>query len=515
MPNSSVYDMALRFRHPGWRFVCLLALLPWHASASIVSEWNKVALAEVRVASKQGPPVIARALAIAHTCIYDAWAAYDSKAVGTTLGGSLRRPAPERTDANMAQAISFAAYRCLGNLFPKPDAQTRLTAAMVALGYDPLDGSQDLTTPTGIGNVTAQAVIDARRNDGSNQYGDLNPKLDLSPGLAYSDYTGYSPRNRPMGFCMPAMPLCPPLVIDDKVHWQPLISDGGVTQSFNAPQWGQVRSFSLGTPAQVDAYSKYVPAPDIQSTDPKRYKSNVDDLLKYSSGLTPDRKLIVEYWADGPNSELPPGHWGLFAQFVSQRDHYSIGQDAKMFFAMHNALFDAGIVSWQLKRKYDGVRPITAIRFLYQGMSVKAWGGPGRPTESIQGEKWIPYNPGSNLTPTFPGFVSGHSTFSRSAATVLQLFTGSDIFGFSTVVPANFGRVESGIPLVPTMIKFATFDEAANQAGISRLYAGIHFSDDNVLGQTLGQLVGRVAFDKAQSYFSGISSAQSGGSNDH
>ena len=513
MLNVAACALAHRFRRPAREFVCLLAVFSWPASASIVSEWNKVALAEVRVASKQGPPIIARALAITHTCIYDAWAAYDSKAVGTVLGGSLRRPASERTDANMAQAISFAAYRCLVNVFPKPDTQTRLIAAMMALGYDPLDGSQDPTTPAGIGNVTAQAVIDARRNDGSNQYGDLNPKPDLSPGPAYSDYTGYAPRNRPMGFCIPTMLSCPPLVIDDKMHWQPLIPDSGATQIFTAPQWGKVQSFSLGTPTQVDAYSKYVPAPDIQSTDPKRYKSNVDDLLKYSSGLTPDQKLIVEYWADGPQSELPPGHWGLFAQFVSQRDRYTIGQDAKMFFAMHNALFDASIVSWSLKRKYDGVRPITAVRFFYQGMSVKAWGGPGRPIETIQGEKWMPYNPGSNLTPPFPGFISGHSTFSRSAATVLQLFTGSDNFGFSTVVQANFGRVELGIPLVPTLIKFATFDEAANQAGMSRLYAGIHFSDDNTLGQTLGQLVGKAAFDKAQAYFSGISSTQLDGSN--
>ena len=88
------------------------------------------------------------------------------------------------------------------------------------------------------------------------------------------------------------------------------------------------------------------------------------------------RKLIVEYWADGPASELPPGHWGLFAQFVSQRYQHSIDKDVKMFFALHNASFNAGIVAWHLKHKYDGVRPITAIRYLKQGQTVRAWGGP-------------------------------------------------------------------------------------------------------------------------------------------
>ena len=99
-----------------------------------------------------------------------------------------------------------------------------------------------------------------------------------------------------------------------------------------------------------------------------------------------------------------------------------------MFFAMHNASFNADIVGWHAKRMYDGVRPITAIRYLKQGQMVYAWGGPGRPTEYIPGEKWIPYNPGSNLTPAFPGYISGHSIFSSASATVLRLFTGSDRF---------------------------------------------------------------------------------------
>src|SRR5262249_41735501 len=159
---------------------------------------------------------------------------------------------------------------------------------------------------------------------------------------------------------------------------------------------------------------------------------NVDEILQYSAQLDAGRKLIVEYWADGPASELPPGHWGLLAQFVSDRDHHLIDDDVKMFFAMHNASFDAGIVAWHLKRKYDGVRPITAIRYLKRGQTVQAWGGSGMPTSNIPGEKWMPYNPGSNLTPAFPGYISGHSTFSSASATVLKLFTNSDNFGFST-----------------------------------------------------------------------------------
>src|SRR2546428_338150 len=91
------------------------------ASATVVVDWNAAALVEVRLSKslRNGPPMVARALAIAHTCMYDAWAAYDNDAIGTTdTGGTRRRPEDERTDDNKAKAISFAAYRCLRNLYP-------------------------------------------------------------------------------------------------------------------------------------------------------------------------------------------------------------------------------------------------------------------------------------------------------------------------------------------------------------------------------------------------------------
>jgi len=98
--------------------------------ATVVTDWNNAALAEVR-ASRLGPPIVARALAIAHTCMYDAWAQYDAQAVATTvLRGSLRQPASERNDTNKAKAISFAAYRCLVNLFPAGAARLATGVAL-------------------------------------------------------------------------------------------------------------------------------------------------------------------------------------------------------------------------------------------------------------------------------------------------------------------------------------------------------------------------------------------------
>jgi hypothetical protein len=478
------------------RFLLILTgALPWAVSASVVSDWNKVALAEVRLA-RQGPPVVARSLAIVHTCIYDTWASYNDRAFGAVVGDTMRRPVAERHAVNRKEAISYAAFACLRNLFPA--GELRLRAAMEAMGYNPDNWSTDTSTPAGLGNSVARAVINSRRNDGSNQYGDL------APG-AYADYTGYVAQNSPLPFCTPQWLVCAPFIINDEYKWQPLYNDAGTLQTFIAPHWARVKPFALNSADQLDNLPGLKLVPNIQRDNPGRYQANVELILKYSQELTPERKLIVEYWADGPESEFPPGHWGLFAQFVSERDNHSMGKDAKMFFAMHNASFDAGIVAWHLKRKFEQVRPISAVRFFKQGQSILAWGGPGRPVEAIQGEKWMPYNPGSNPTPAFPGYVSGHSAFSSASATVLQLVTGSDRFDYRTTIPANFGRVEPGVPAVPTVITFKKFSDAVNEAGLSRLYGGIHFKDDNTAGQLIGAVAGQLAYDKANRLFNGSS----------
>src|SRR5580700_7348590 len=130
-----------------------------------VIRWNSAALQGIREA-KLGAPVVARALAIVHTCMYDAWAAYDERAVGTQLSGALRRPATERTLANKKQAISYAAYRALVDVLPV-DTNSVYFPLMKQLGYDPNDNSTDIETPTGIGNVAWAAILDFRPPDTS------------------------------------------------------------------------------------------------------------------------------------------------------------------------------------------------------------------------------------------------------------------------------------------------------------------------------------------------------------
>jgi hypothetical protein len=464
---------------------------------SIVLRWSDALLRGVRN-SRLGPPMVARALAIAHTSMYDAWAAYDHKAVGTRLGGSLRRPPRERTLANLERAVSFAAYRAAADLFPASDSAV-FGPLMRELGYDALDRTTDTSTPTGIGNVAANAVLDLHHRDGANQLGDESGG---APGVPYADYTGYVPANAPMDIREPFDPSA----VHDPSSWQPLryVDAGGnvVTPGFVGAQWQRVTTFAVS------------PGSLRSSTGPARYGSpeyvaQARALLDISAGLTDEQKLIAEYWADGPHSELPPGHWNLFAQFVAQRDHHGdrehgLERDVKLFFALTNAVSDAGCCAWDNKRAFDSVRPITAIRTLFRGQTVRAWGGPYQGESLIDGATWFPYQPTTFPTPPFPEYSSGHSNFSAAGAEILKLFTHSDRFGGSVTLPAGSSKVEPGaVPANDLTLSWSTFSDAADQAGMSRRYGGIHFEQGDLDARSTGRSAARRVWDKANDYREG------------
>ena len=453
--------------------LALSAIFSNTASAdTIVTDWDNVTLQAIRD-THPGPPIVARALAIVNTAMFDAWAAYDAKAVGTRLGATLRRPPGERTDANKNAAVSFAAYRALVDLFPSE--QAKFDARMSTLGYNPANTSTDTSTAIGIGNVAAAALLEYRHHDGSNQLGDLSDSH-----APYSDYTGYAPVNTPDAIIDPA-------------RWQPLrVSDGHggtVVQKFIAPHWGKVAPFAL---TSADQFRPGPPA----ATSSAAFRAQADQVVQYTRHLDDRQKTIAEYWADGPSSELPPGHWVLFATFVSNRDKHTVDDDAKMFFAMTNAVLDASIVSWEAKRFYDYVRPVTAIHYLYAGQTLPYYDG-----QTVAAEAWQPYQASTVVTPPFAEYISGHSIFSRAAAEVLKNFTGSDAFGNQVTIPAGSSRVQPGtIPSHDVTLYWATFTEAADEAGISRRYGGIHFVQGDMVSRETGAKVGNYAWQKALNY---------------
>lgn len=447
---------------------------------TVVVQWNAELLAAI-AESDLGPPMIARATAILHTCVYDAWAAYDPIAAGTQYGHSLDRPIVEWTRSNKRAAISYAAHTAAVDLLP--DARPRFDALMADLGY-PLDAD---TTASDTGRTTCQAVLDYRHQDGANQ----------SDG--YADTTGYQPVNEPM---VVAEPLDPSTVHDPN-RWQPLIHptrDGASTktQEFIAPHWGDVEPFALRSWDEFD--TGYLP-PRFGT---KEYRDQAKRLIDVAANLTDRQKVIAEYWADGPGTEQPPGHWAQIGQFVSRRDNHGLGADAKLFFALTNAIFDASIASWGQKSHYDYVRPITAVRYLFRGEQIPSWNRAHSGPELIDGAEWTPYQPTWFPSPPFAEYTSGHSAFSAAGAEILKRFTGSDTYGDSVTVPAGSSDVEPGVaPTTDVTLSWDTFTEASNEAGISRRYGGIHFTDADLNGRKLGRRVAGKAWEKATAYFRG------------
>jgi len=211
-------------------------------------------------------------------------------------------------------------------------------------------------------------------------------------------------------------------------------------------------------------------------------------------------KVVAGYWADGPRTETPPGRWCLFAQFVSLRDGHTADQDVKLFFALTNGLLDASVAVWEAKRYYDSPRPVTAIRFLFGGRPVRAWAGPFQGTQLVSGDVWQSYI----ATPPFAECVSGHSAFSAASAEILRSFTGSDRFGAQVMIEAGSSAIEPGVvPAGSVTLAWRTFSEAADEAGLSRRYGGIHFEDGDLAGRLMGRQIGVLVWKTALSYFNG------------
>jgi len=281
-------------------------------------------------------------------------------------------------------------------------------------------------------------------------------------------------------------------------------------------------------------------------------------------------RALAEFWADGPRSETPPGHWNTIANSVSDQlaPDLRVGGssrvvdrlewDVKLYLTLNGANHDAAVAAWGAKKHYDSARPISMIRYLgglgqssdtdgpsyhpdglplvpdlvelvtpettapgerHQALrgdegaiAIQAWtGNPANPEVDTAGVDWmlavdwVPYMRPTFVTPAFAGYVSGHSTFSRASAEVLTAFTGSEFFpgGLSEwTIDAGSYLVEAG-PEADVTLRWATFYDAADQAGLARLYGGIHIPADDFAGRRLGAACGLAAWQQAQRHFGG------------
>ena len=459
-------------------------------------------------------------------------------------------------------------------------------------------------SPAALGNRIAEAALAYGRDDGSLE------------AQRYVD-TSYEPVNPPLVVAQPGATMT------DPNRWQPLalsqiVTQNGVplpgsVQRAIGSQWGHVRSFAL--PASPDGVPIDPGPPPRLDEDRRTFERAAVDVIEASSELDPADgvtidigpgaignntlgtndgygfdenpttgepyapdvvlrgdfvRALAEFWADGPASETPPGHWNTIANAVSDSPGFELRiggagapvdrleWDVKLYFALNGAVHDAAIAAWGLKRSYDSARPISMIRYmgglgqssdpngrsydpdglpLVPGLvevvterssapgerhqtltdhvgeiAIRAWqGNPEDPTTQTGGvgwilaTEWVPYQKSTFVTPAFPGFISGHSTFSRSAAEVLTAITGSPYFpgGLSEwTIPAGSLGFELG-PTQDVVLQWAKYYDAADQAGVSRIFGGIHITADDFSGRKVGSQCGKEAWALASAYFDG------------
>ncbi len=573
---------------------------------SVARVWDETLLSLIRQVVP-APTVHARNLFHVSAAMWDAWAAYDPTASGSFVTDKLR--ADDATGAREA-AISYAAYRILlwryGTVADLAGAPDELDAVMASLCYRTDYAATEGDSPAALGNRIAAAILESGRTDGSLEE---QRYVDMS----------HQPANPPLEVAEPGT------VMRDPNRWQPLslakqIAQNGLpipgkVQVFIGPHWGHVTSFAL--PAS-EAGTPIDPGPPPLLGDPTTdaaFREGAVEVIRRSTeldatdGVTIDigpgalgdstlgtndgdgravnpatgapyepnivlrgdfTRVLAEFWADGPESETPPGHWNVIANMVGDAagfEHRIGGDgpeldrlewDVKLYFALNGAVHDAAIAAWGLKGHYDSVRPISMIRYLggkgqatdpslpsydpgglplepgvvelvtaetaapggrherlagHVGeVAVRSWlGSPEDPKTQTSGVgwvravDWVPYQRPTFVTPAFAAFVSGHSTFSRAAAEVLTAFTGSEYFpgGMASWTVKAGSLIHEYGPTKDVTLQWATYFDAADQAGISRLYGGIHVAADDLEGRKIGAECGRGAWTLAQRHYAG------------
>ena len=568
-------------------------------SPSVVRAWNDAALDAVRL-DFPAPTVHARNLYHLAAATWDVWAAFEPDDSSAT---PLFVDDPQTTDdptAARVDAMAFASYRLLDqrytNSLGRRETRQALHDQLIAMcGVDdPAElVEREPDSAAAFGWSVADRILDATIDDGS-----LERKN-------YEDLA-YEPVNGPLAVSDSGTTM------NDPDRWQPLIlkealSQNGLPlpggeQTFIGSNWGDVTPFAL---EPSDDGLPIDPGPPPLLADPAtadHYLSSAVDVIRASAELnvgervvdvgpgavgdsplgTDDgdghevnpatgepyepnlvdladwARVIAEYWADGPTSETPPGHWNSLANGVSDdlfvaaengtvaldgRDVGRLEWDVKLSIGLNGALHDAAIAAWGAKAHYDFVRPISMIRHLggngelpledglievitadssapgerhadladhIDEIAIRAWAGaPSVPevyasgVEWILAVDWVPYQRPTFVTPAFAAYVAGHSVFSRAAAEVLAGLTGSDYFpgGIERHIVPSGGLLHERGPSADVELQWATYFDASDEAGRSRIYGGIHITADDYAGRRIGSEVGRTALARALELF--------------
>jgi PAP2 superfamily len=391
------------------------------ARGDVVTDWNTAALSAIR--GNRSIPTTPPPRASRALAILHA-------SIFDAVNGIARSYKPyfvkerDPTNASQEAAASAAAHKVLVTLFPENAASfEKLHAATLAEIREGTQKRRGLEW----GESVADQILLWRAEDGS------------------------------------SVPTAPP-VSNEPGEWKPTPPD---FLPYALPQWGFMTPFAIPS---GDFFRPGGP-PALESAEYTAEYKEVKDLgAKDSAERTDEQTQIALFWADGAGTVTPPGHWNVIAQDVATAHRNTLQQNARLFALLNVAMADAAICAWDAKYHYNFWRPVTAIR---EG---DADGNPATTPD----KDWISLI----ITPPFPDYISGHSTFSGAAASVLSLFYGTPRIPFTTRSDALPGVVR----------RFRGFLQAAQEAALSRMYGGIHFRSANEDGLKSGPAIGGWTF---------------------
>lgn len=427
--------------------------------ADVITDWNALMRQTFKAESTSAtPPTNSRTMGMMGAAVFDAVNSI-SRTHTSYLGYFDPTTAGAGIDVNAAAAT--AAYNVLvSNYTNMYGGSNSYLADFTNLYNSQMSSITDGVAKTRgmeVGLAAAQAMITARAGDGWNAASTYTAKPFGTPGYWQAGTTAGA--------------------------W------GASTGTFLKAEWGNVTPFTMSSgsqfrPAGPDGLVATGPGGTLTTTDYANWVKSSAYTAEFNqvksigaatgSTRTTDQTVIAYFWVDGPGTASPPGHWNRIAQTVSASMNLSVEDNARLFALLNLAEADTGIATWEAKRYFDNWRPMLAIN------TADTDGNP----DTIVDAAWSPLIP----TPSFGSYTSGHSAFSMAGAEILANFFGTDNIAFTTDSESPF------LPLGYTR-DYTSFSQAAAEAGMSRIYGGIHWASDNRDGAILGADVANNVFN--------------------
>jgi hypothetical protein len=426
------------------------------AAVDVILEWNAIALDAVvtdcsypdKSTEQGGPTRTARALAIAHIAMYDA----ANSVVGS--GQPFLFSVPLSKSASFDAAVAKAACDTLCALYTKQKSKLSQTLQRVPAGPAKVHGLL-------VGTLCAQGCLMNRAADGA------------------SDNTPYQPGDQPGDHR------------EDPLH---------AGQGFLTPNWGYVKPFAIRNVADFPIG----PPPALNSPEYAAAFNQVKELgAKESVSRTADQTIVGTFWGyDGtPGLGTPPRLYNQVVRTIAIQKKNTPMQNARLFALVNIAQADAGIAAWYEKYHNNFWRPILAIREADPGTGPSGLGDGNPATEGDV--NWEPLGApasnasGTNFTPPFPAYASGHATFGAATFQILRRFYGTDNIMFTFMSDEYNGQTtdQHGVVRPPVLRHYNTLSEADEENGMSRIYLGIHWIFDKTAGMQQGRAIANQVFN--------------------